>query len=65
MTCSQTVWLRTQLIAGRRITPLQALKEAGIFRLAARCAELRELGMPIRTTMVTRGNKRVAEYSRG
>lgn len=49
---------------GRKITPLDALRLVGCFRLAARICELRRSGMKIKTTMVRlRNGKRVAEYS--
>lgn len=38
------------------ITPLDALREAGCFRLAARVAELRHDGLDIRTTWETDGD---------
>ena len=44
------------------LTPLQALDLYGCFRLAARVAELRQAGAPIRCEMVERGGKRFAEY---
>jgi hypothetical protein len=51
---------------GNPITPLEALKRFGCFRLAARIAELRESGIPIRAEMVKvdtlTGPKQVAQY---
>ncbi len=65
MSQSQTTWVHTQLIAGRRLTALDALKGCGCLRLAARIGELRALGYPIKKRMVQRHRKRVAEYSAG
>jgi hypothetical protein len=48
------------------ITPLVALRELGIYRLASRVLDLRRDGYPIETVMVERstrsGKARVAEY---
>lgn len=63
MIASQRAWLHTQLIAGRKITPQQALKERGAFRLAARVEELRSRGIPIKTRIVRNGSRFWAEYS--
>lgn len=59
---TQRDWLRAQLIAGHAVTPLDALRGCGCFRLAARIDELRQQGLPIRTTIVRRNTKRFAEY---
>ena len=59
---TQTEWVRLQLIAGRALTPMDALKEAGCFRLAARVDELRNMGMRITATLVQRHSKRFSEY---
>lgn len=46
-----------------QITPLEALREYGIFRLAARVWELREKGHPIETDeVVTANGKHIAKY---
>lgn len=46
------------------ITPLTALDTLGIYRLAARCYDLRRMGYDIKTTMVyTRNDARIARYS--
>ena len=47
----------------RPITPLEALNKYGVFRLSARIMNLRRLGYPIETKLITRGEKRFAEYS--
>ena len=44
------------------ITPLDALRDHGCFRLAARINDLRRDGHAIRTALVVRGGKKVAEY---
>ena len=44
------------------ITPIQALKKFGIFRLASRVAELRGMGHKIITKMIKRKGKRYAQY---
>ena len=59
---SQTEWLRVQLLLGRKITPMDSLKEAGCFRLAARVQELRREGLAVQSRMVQRNTKRFAEY---
>lgn len=46
------------------LTPLEALKEYGCFRLGARIWDLRRAGHPIEREMVaTRSGKHVARYS--
>ena len=50
--------------AGHTITPLEALKHFGCFRLGARIYDLRRRGYKIRTRMLTdRPRVRVAQYS--
>ena len=44
------------------LTPVEALSAFGIFRLAARVAELRERGVPIATEKVHAGGKHYARY---
>ena len=44
------------------ITSLQALRECGSFRLAARISDLRAAGHDITSEMVTVNGKRVARY---
>ena len=44
------------------ITPLDALDRYGCFRLAARIADLRGAGHPIKTEWVERQGKRFARY---
>jgi hypothetical protein len=45
------------------VTPLDALSEAGCFRLAARIYDLRDAGHQINTELVTQENTRFARYS--
>ena len=63
----QTEWLLKELKQGRRMTSLDALREGGISRAAARVIELRGLGYRVQTTLikVQKANgemTRVAEY---
>lgn len=46
----------------KRITPLDALREFGCFRLAARIYDLRSAGHSIITQYVTENDKTYAEY---
>lgn len=48
-TATQRAALLAALLAGRRITPQDALREWGCFRLAARVHELRNAGHDIRS----------------
>lgn len=45
------------------ITPLDALREYGCMRLAARIENLRSMGYSIQTTMIDNGEKKFASYS--
>ncbi len=58
---SQVSKIRQKLLAGETITALDAFY-FGCLRLAARINDLRNQGMNIKTTKVTRGNKTFAEY---
>ena len=58
---TQKDWVFKQLTAGRILTPLNALKECGCFRLGARVNELRNEGHDIRTKINDKG-KRYAKY---
>ena len=61
MTQTQSILLH--LKRERGITPLEALRRYGCFRLAARIAELRAAGHDILTQRVeVRGGKNVARY---
>lgn len=52
------------LLTGKPITPIDALKKYGCFRLASRINDLRKAGHEIKTTMVTNEyGKTFASYS--
>ena len=59
---SQTMQVLAYLKTGKSLTPLQALRRWGIFRLAARVCDLRDGGYDVRCSIVRRGGKRYAEY---
>lgn len=59
---SQSTRILAYLKSGRPLTPLQALRLGMGMRLGARIHQLREAGYPIKTTLVRRGDSRVAEY---
>ena len=62
MTQTQTQQIHTMLRCGP-VTALTALQEAGVMRLAARIAELRQAGVDIETRTVKLANgKRIAQY---
>ena len=48
---------------GKTLTPIDALNEFGIFRLAARCKDLRDQGHDIVTQRVVDGEKCYARYA--
>ena len=48
---------------GHKITPMEALRLYGCFRLSARILELRKSGWQIDTANITKGGKTFAEYS--
>ena len=50
------------LTSGRSITPLDALRDYGCFRLAARIDDLRKQGWCITTDFETRNGKKYASY---
>ena len=65
MTTTQKKQIKADLMAGKKISPLQALRNYGCFRLGARIYELRAEGMDIKTTMVhslTNPRKKYAMY---
>ena len=59
---SQTAKIKKHLLAGKKITPLQALRKFGCFRLAARIADIRK-DIRINTTIKSHKGKQYAEYS--
>jgi hypothetical protein len=60
---SQSFRIHKFMLNGNVLTPLQALKRFGCFRLAARIHELRSMGINITKKNVVRNNKQVAQYS--
>lgn len=63
---AQTAQIRRALDAGRKLTPLDAWRDFGCFRLGARIYDLKQEGYPVERRMVeTDEGKRVAEYRRG
>ena len=58
----QTVLIARHLYEIGSLTPLQALRLYGCFRLAARIKDLRDEGFDIETEIVRRGKKRFAKY---
>ena len=59
---SQRDTIRTHLSMGHTITAMQALRDYGVGRLAARIDELRREGMDIATDMIDANGKRFARY---
>lgn len=59
---TQTEMIRADLLSGREITPMDALREYGCFRLAARIKELRDEGMNIETIKEQRDGRSWARY---
>jgi hypothetical protein len=52
------------LETGRTLTVGEALEQLGVYALSQRCGELRRLGWPIQSEMVTTSTgKRIARYS--
>ena len=59
---SQKQKILTALKNGRRLTHLDAIKDFGCARLAARVNELRQAGHSISSAMVKKGNKSYSAY---
>lgn len=60
---SQTAKIREHLESGKAITPVQALRLYGCFRLGARIWDLKQEGMNIESELVkTRNGATVAQY---
>ena len=61
---TQTKEILAALKSGRRLTQYHALQEFGCMRLAARIADIRGMGVDVKTDTVVVGNKRkkVAMY---
>lgn len=64
-TQSQCTRILKYLRKGGALTPLDALRKFGSFRLGARVYDLRKSGHAISRRMVEKGGKRVAEYRLG
>ena len=60
---TQTETILAHLQAGNSITPIDALREFGVFRLAARINDLREAGHDVDMVWETDGDKRWGRYS--
>ena len=62
---SQKALILRHMLAGRSITPLEALRLYGCFRLGARIADIKADGFLVHTEMVTdkETGKRYARYS--
>ena len=59
---SQTKEILTILESGRTITALDALRECGCMRLAARILDIRGMGYNVLTTTIAANGKRFAGY---
>lgn len=63
---SQVKKIKAHLDRGLTITPMEALRSYGCFRLAARIKDLRDDGFPVKTVIVeTHNGKRIAKYMKG
>lgn len=51
------------LVAGKDITPIEALERFGVFRLAAIVHSLRKEGFEIATDLIGNGRNKFARYS--
>ncbi len=60
---SQHALIKAHLLRGEHITPMDALRLYGCFRLGGRIYDLRREGLKIRTTIIEWNGKRFAEYS--
>ena len=61
-TRSQRLAIGRYLKSGKKLTALDALRRFGTWRLSGRIYELRRGGLAIKTELVKRGEKRIAEY---
>jgi biotin operon repressor len=59
---TQTDAIRSFLLAGNSLTPIDALERFGCFRLAARIDDLRQEGLDIKTVKERRNGKSYARY---
>ena len=60
---TQKAKIAARLLSGKTITPMEALKDYGCFRLAVHINRLRNEGMKIHTENVRNGKKQFARYS--
>lgn len=60
---SQKEMILSALVAGETLTPIDALKRFGCFKLATRVSELKRDGVPVKIEMVSCEGKRFARYS--
>jgi len=61
-TKSQNEKILMHLIAYDSITPIEALKLYGCFRLGGRIYDLKKMGVQIETKLVKEGKKQFAKY---
>jgi hypothetical protein len=59
---TQCEQILSHLKQGKTLTPIDALNQYGIFRLAARCYDLRVMGHDVLTIRRQNGEKFYAEY---
>lgn len=59
---TQTDAIRSYLLSGNSLTPIDALHQFGCFRLAARIDELRKAGLDIETIKEKKNGKSYARY---
>ena len=59
---TQNDMIKAHLQSGKSITPLDALREYGCFRLAARISDLRAEGLDIKTDTIQHNGKAYASY---
>lgn len=60
---SQTEWVLAQLLKGRKITPLIALDEFGVFRLSSSIHRIRRKGIAVETRMVQHSKRKDCEFA--
>lgn len=62
---TQTELIRRHLLKHNSITPIEALRRYGVFRLAARIWELHQSGFSTITLIASKKGKRYAKYVMG
>lgn len=62
---SQNERILQMLKSGRKVSPMEALNEAGCFRLAARINDLRRAGHSIHSATVKENGTRYSRYYMG